>query len=330
MANDLSMFHPDHQQVIENIPSAPHNSTIDEIFYNENITISTNQHIRLLQEITYNPYYFIDRQGSLSPISIDSSPHFEYPALPSQSEIQTEIQTTSDDFWFYSDDELNDDEINSLLEPICDSNANDFICLSKNNLLRFEVFNINNEENNSEHSCHHCSICHDDFEDNDRIIVFDCTENHEHYFHRDCILKWLEKKISCPLCRTKILNHHIPKWIYSHKYNIRILKEIKQLELNQTKLDFIIKINKYLPILQIQKNNTHLKYVYNIHIPHNYPMSRPKVDVYLLSDNNVETNNTLENLHIDLINNLIDFSNSIQWNPTILLQNFIQSIFNYF
>ena len=70
-----------------------------------------------------------------------------------------------------------------------------------------------------------CIICLEDLEC--EIIQLDCN----HYFHKDCIFKWLNNTKSCPICRAKINNNLI---------NHKIIKKTKQ------------KINNNL----IKRNNT--------------------------------------------------------------------------
>eukprot|EP00816_Leptocylindrus_hargravesii_P013715 CAMPEP_0196803084 /NCGR_PEP_ID=MMETSP1362-20130617/2520_1 /TAXON_ID=163516 /ORGANISM="Leptocylindrus danicus, Strain CCMP1856" /LENGTH=431 /DNA_ID=CAMNT_0042174517 /DNA_START=144 /DNA_END=1439 /DNA_ORIENTATION=+ len=45
-----------------------------------------------------------------------------------------------------------------------------------------------------------CSICLDEFCDNDRVRRLPCL----HYFHEDCVDRWLRSNASCPVCK-----HHI-------------------------------------------------------------------------------------------------------------------------
>lgn len=46
--------------------------------------------------------------------------------------------------------------------------------------------------------CNMCSIC---MESEGGQIRLDCG----HMFHKDCVLKWLKKNKSCPICRSVIL-----------------------------------------------------------------------------------------------------------------------------
>lgn len=53
-------------------------------------------------------------------------------------------------------------------------------------------------------SCTMCSICIDDFEAGERLILLPKCQ---HAFHRDCIHPWLtERQGCCPLCKTDVFN----------------------------------------------------------------------------------------------------------------------------
>ncbi len=42
-----------------------------------------------------------------------------------------------------------------------------------------------------------CHICHDDFKHNLKAIRLECG----HFYHKDCIDSWFDKKYTCPVCR---------------------------------------------------------------------------------------------------------------------------------
>lgn len=44
-----------------------------------------------------------------------------------------------------------------------------------------------------------CNICLTNIEEDTEIIILKCNKNH--FFHSECIKKWLKYSISCPLCR---------------------------------------------------------------------------------------------------------------------------------
>jgi len=46
-----------------------------------------------------------------------------------------------------------------------------------------------------------CSICLEEFNSEKDISILDC----KHIYHMDCIIEWINKDPSCPLCRTSEL-----------------------------------------------------------------------------------------------------------------------------
>lgn len=46
-----------------------------------------------------------------------------------------------------------------------------------------------------------CSICLEDFSQEKEIIILDC----KHIYHNDCIIEWIYKDTTCPLCRSSSL-----------------------------------------------------------------------------------------------------------------------------
>lgn len=47
-----------------------------------------------------------------------------------------------------------------------------------------------------------CAICMGDFEDGDKLFEFICMNGH--YFHQDCLNRWLGQKSICPLCKVPL------------------------------------------------------------------------------------------------------------------------------
>lgn len=45
-----------------------------------------------------------------------------------------------------------------------------------------------------------CSICCDNYENDDECIITKCN----HIYHKKCIDAWLDKNITCPMCRKNI------------------------------------------------------------------------------------------------------------------------------
>lgn len=46
-----------------------------------------------------------------------------------------------------------------------------------------------------------CSICLEDFSEDKENIILEC----KHIYHKDCIIEWINKDTSCPLCRSSSL-----------------------------------------------------------------------------------------------------------------------------
>ena len=45
-----------------------------------------------------------------------------------------------------------------------------------------------------------CSICLENYNKGDKISILSCG----HYYHSECLNRWIEKKEECPLCRIEI------------------------------------------------------------------------------------------------------------------------------
>jgi len=46
-----------------------------------------------------------------------------------------------------------------------------------------------------------CSVCHDDFQNNEKVKKLNCN----HFYHNNCIDQWLAKEKKCPLCMTDVV-----------------------------------------------------------------------------------------------------------------------------
>ena len=46
-----------------------------------------------------------------------------------------------------------------------------------------------------------CVICTEDIKEGDEIMILKCPANH--FFHGNCIKKWLLVKTTCPMCRSE-------------------------------------------------------------------------------------------------------------------------------
>ncbi|KAK2978238.1 hypothetical protein RJ640_024271 [Escallonia rubra] len=65
-----------------------------------------------------------------------------------------------------------------------------------------------------------CSICHEDFVLRDMVNRLPCS----HIFHTRCILGWLKRSNTCPLCRSKVHNEEPARPKETHGQPIRIMR----------------------------------------------------------------------------------------------------------
>ena len=93
-------------------------------------------------------------------------------------------------------DEILEDLINENLNKEENKDYRREVIISK--LPEFKYKYVNKHMDKIEKTC---TICLNDFNPMERVKMFSCGE---HLFHKDCIMKWLEKNDYCPLCKTPI------------------------------------------------------------------------------------------------------------------------------
>ncbi|VUZ95397.1 RING finger protein RNF1, putative [Plasmodium vivax] len=71
--------------------------------------------------------------------------------------------------------------------------------LKENNDYLIVHFDIKKNENNN---LKICSICYENYQHNESLIFLPCTHN----FHKACIIEWINKKSTCPICKINIKN----------------------------------------------------------------------------------------------------------------------------
>ena len=74
-----------------------------------------------------------------------------------------------------------------------------------NMLMGVTEFKLNSEE----HLQEECIVCMDKYEPDSEIMRLPCNE--QHYFHKDWILKWVERNPCCPLCKAQITSESLKK-----------------------------------------------------------------------------------------------------------------------
>ncbi|XP_051142859.1 RING-H2 finger protein ATL57-like [Andrographis paniculata] len=133
------------------------------------------------------------------------------PPPPPQSPAATPLRNSSYFVIYHTDDDDDDDD---------DESDSDEEYESDNSLLSFATPSFHSStpalksfvaslpiktfSPNAPPAIPSCSICIEDFEiklpSSAVISELPC----EHYFHRDCIVKWLQRSNTCPLCRYKL------------------------------------------------------------------------------------------------------------------------------
>eukprot|EP00879_Flechtneria_rotunda_P006117 GHRR01006430.1.p1 GENE.GHRR01006430.1~~GHRR01006430.1.p1 ORF type:complete len:205 (+),score=52.54 GHRR01006430.1:637-1251(+) len=49
----------------------------------------------------------------------------------------------------------------------------------------------------------HCPICFCEYEEGAPIIRLNCS----HFYHQDCIIKWLQRTAACPMCKAELVSN---------------------------------------------------------------------------------------------------------------------------
>ena len=77
----------------------------------------------------------------------------------------------------------------------------DYKTLEKKPGVKININSIDiNDKNMEQFSDKNCSICKDQFEKGNKVIILKC----EHVLHSDCIEEWVKYKSECPVCRERI------------------------------------------------------------------------------------------------------------------------------
>eukprot|EP01080_Neovahlkampfia_damariscottae_P009577 gene9577-1780_t len=87
--------------------------------------------------------------------------------------------------------------LRELTERFIESSTNATPPASKQAIKNLEVVWIDEEHILDDASC---PICIEAFEISTKALVLPCN----HLFHEKCLIEWLQKRATCPLCRTEI------------------------------------------------------------------------------------------------------------------------------
>jgi hypothetical protein len=172
-------------------PNSNSNSNSNH-YLNQNINQNTNQNTNdypfgqhlinnILRPQIHNRPIFTE-QTSLSTLFLYGVSNLMQNAIHELSEnIVEEILNNNDD------DNNNNNDDNSNL----DRNLN---------LSKFLIISYKDMPNKNDHE--NCSICFDNYMDDSIILGTECI----HFFHKDCMKKWLNASVrhTCPICRTDL------------------------------------------------------------------------------------------------------------------------------
>uniref|UniRef100_A0A915E5P1 RING-type domain-containing protein n=1 Tax=Ditylenchus dipsaci TaxID=166011 RepID=A0A915E5P1_9BILA len=89
---------------------------------------------------------------------------------------------------------INQDHFNRLISLSLDSGNNDTKRIASKDLMRLPMAKVSKQQVDD---LAQCVTCMDVFVVQEKVAKLDC----EHIFHRQCIIPWLKRSDSCPLCR---------------------------------------------------------------------------------------------------------------------------------
>jgi hypothetical protein len=97
---------------------------------------------------------------------------------------------------------INDSTSNSIQSSLISIRDSIYVSKSgdKDKLEEIPEININSTIELKKLKTKNCTICLEDYKVNDKLIFLPCF----HLFHKDCIVNWVKRDSTCPLCKTNI------------------------------------------------------------------------------------------------------------------------------
>ena len=107
------------------------------------------------------------------------------------------VEMNSNNFQNYNNNYL-DNVINQIM--INDPNNYGNPPAAKKEVDKLEKFKINEEKLKEFGIENTCAVCKDEFKIGEECLLMPCN----HHFHESCIMPWLSKRNSCPVCRYEL------------------------------------------------------------------------------------------------------------------------------
>lgn len=85
--------------------------------------------------------------------------------------------------------------INDVINRLTEQGNN--LSLEDDEIKRLPILKITNQIIEDEHMTTECAVCKDSFNVNEEVIKLPC----KHLYHNNCIVPWLKKHNTCPVCR---------------------------------------------------------------------------------------------------------------------------------
>ena len=74
--------------------------------------------------------------------------------------------------------------------------------MAANAINKLKQTNFKNLDEEHQKQADKCVICYCEFEEDDQISELACDDRH--IFHTECVQKWLEKDLRCPMCKKEV------------------------------------------------------------------------------------------------------------------------------
>jgi E3 ubiquitin-protein ligase RNF115/126 len=98
--------------------------------------------------------------------------------------------------------EYEEEEIENILNYIMNNDSNRYGSppASKSEIDKLNKYILTKEKLDNYGNENICSVCKEEFQIGNECMDLPC----KHYFHKDCLMPWLNQHDSCPICRFEL------------------------------------------------------------------------------------------------------------------------------